>query len=127
MCIAWARGLTKPISHTFSKPLSISRKDVDIIIDPHNYMDYGNLVIGNYADPAAPTAVDFATFWKVLERMATNFAGNDHIIYGLMNESITKLSLMSLGRQVYRTDLGAWKWMNWSVNLSGKRWDDYTP
>ena len=50
-----------------------------IILDPHNYGRYGDDVIGT---PALPDA-HFADFWK---RLAQVFAGQDDVLFGLMNE-----------------------------------------
>lgn len=61
------------------------------ILDPHNYMRYNDpsaqpfsgSVIGNTTDPDAATTEDFAAFWGEL---ASRFANNSRVIFGLMNE-----------------------------------------
>ncbi len=50
-----------------------------VILDPHNYAEYFNHVIGS---PEVSVA-QFASFWT---QLATPFAGNDRVIFGLMNE-----------------------------------------
>ncbi|KAI2623072.1 glycoside hydrolase family 5 protein [Hypoxylon sp. NC1633] len=61
------------------------------ILDPHSYMRYNNpssqpysgSVIGNASDPTAATTAQFGEFWGEL---AARFAGNEKVIFGLMNE-----------------------------------------
>ncbi|KAI1321375.1 endoglucanase 1 [Xylariaceae sp. FL0255] len=61
------------------------------ILDPHNYMRYNDpssqpysgSVIGNTTDPKAATTADFGAFWGEL---ASRFANNTKVIFGLMNE-----------------------------------------
>jgi endoglucanase len=51
----------------------------DVILDPHNYARYGEHVIGS----AEVSNEAFADFWR---RLATKFANNDAVIFGLVNE-----------------------------------------
>ncbi|KAH8194702.1 hypothetical protein TruAng_011136 [Truncatella angustata] len=61
------------------------------ILDPHNYMRYNDpssqpfsgSVIGNTTDPTAATTAQFGEFWGEL---ASRFADNERVIFGLMNE-----------------------------------------
>ncbi|KAK0727751.1 glycoside hydrolase superfamily [Lasiosphaeria miniovina] len=61
------------------------------ILDPHNYMRYNNpssqpfsgSVIGNSSDPTAATTAQFGAFWGEL---ASRFASDEKVIFGLMNE-----------------------------------------
>ncbi|KAI0009063.1 endoglucanase 1 [Xylariaceae sp. FL0662B] len=61
------------------------------ILDPHNYMRYNDpsqqpntgSVIGDASDPTAATTQQFAEFWGEL---ASRFADNEKVIFGLMNE-----------------------------------------
>ncbi|KAK4033175.1 glycoside hydrolase superfamily [Parachaetomium inaequale] len=61
------------------------------ILDPHNYMRYNDpssqpysgSVIGNTSDPTAATTAQFGAFWGEL---ASRFASNEKVIFGLMNE-----------------------------------------
>ncbi|KAK0666424.1 endoglucanase 1 [Cercophora samala] len=61
------------------------------ILDPHNYMRYNDpssqpfsgSIIGNTADPTAATTAQFAAFWGEL---ASRFAENEKVLFGLMNE-----------------------------------------
>lgn len=61
------------------------------ILDPHNYMRYNNpsqqpttgSIIGDTTDPKAATTAQFADFWGEL---ASRFASNEKVIFGLMNE-----------------------------------------
>ena len=63
----------------------------DAILDPHNYMRYNDpssqpfsgSVIGNSSDPTAATTAQFGAFWGEL---ASRFASNEKVIFGLMNE-----------------------------------------
>ncbi|PTQ12342.1 cellulase [Sphingomonas oleivorans] len=50
-----------------------------VLLDPHNYARYRNMLIGS---PGLPSAA-FADFWQ---RLATHYAGNDRVLFGLMNE-----------------------------------------
>lgn len=52
---------------------------IKVILDPHNYARYGGDVVGSVA---VPNAV-FADFWT---RLSSHYAGNDSVIFGLMNE-----------------------------------------
>lgn len=54
-------------------------KGAYVIIDPHNYARYGGDVVGSGALPNAA----LADLWT---RLATLYASNDHVIFGLMNE-----------------------------------------
>lgn len=54
-----------------------------VILDPH---DFGQYVMNGTAYAVGSSQVpdsDFADLWS---RLATSFAGNDHVIFGLMNE-----------------------------------------
>ncbi|KAI0123280.1 endoglucanase 1 [Xylariales sp. AK1849] len=61
------------------------------ILDPHNYMRYNDpssqpysgSVIGNTSDVTAATTAQFGEFWGEL---ASRFANNTKVIFGLMNE-----------------------------------------
>ncbi|KAI1267887.1 glycoside hydrolase family 5 protein [Xylariaceae sp. FL1019] len=61
------------------------------ILDPHNYMRYGDpsaqpysgSVIGDTSDADAATTADFGAFWGEL---ASRFKDNEKVIFGLMNE-----------------------------------------
>ena len=61
------------------------------ILDPHNYTRYNNpsqqpatgSIIGDTSDPNAATTADFGAFWGEL---ASRFATNEKVIFGLMNE-----------------------------------------
>ncbi|KAL9115859.1 MAG: hypothetical protein Q9227_000227 [Pyrenula ochraceoflavens] len=61
------------------------------ILDPHNYMRYGDPsqqpatgpIIGDTTDPSAATTDDFKSFWQEL---AGRFANNTNVIFGIMNE-----------------------------------------
>lgn len=61
------------------------------ILDPHSYMRYNDpsqqpmtgSVIGNTTDPAAATTEQFAEFWGEL---ASRFADNERVLFGIMNE-----------------------------------------
>jgi endoglucanase len=50
-----------------------------VVLDAHNYARYNGVLVGSTQVPATP----FADFWS---RLATHFATNDHVIFGLMNE-----------------------------------------
>lgn len=50
-----------------------------VILDPHNYARYNGNVIGSGAVPLAA----FTDFWS---RLATVFAANPRVVFGLMNE-----------------------------------------
>ncbi|HEY2406863.1 MAG TPA: glycoside hydrolase family 5 protein [Polyangiaceae bacterium] len=61
-------------------------KGAYVILDPHNYARYqSNAAAGPVLIGAAggPTNADFADLWS---RLATLYAANDHVIFGLMNE-----------------------------------------
>ncbi|KAK6075526.1 cellulase [Seiridium cupressi] len=61
------------------------------ILDPHNYMRYNDpssqpysgSIIGNTSDTTAATTEQFGQFWGEL---ASRFADNERVIFGLMNE-----------------------------------------
>ncbi|KAF3013692.1 hypothetical protein E8E14_001844 [Neopestalotiopsis sp. 37M] len=61
------------------------------ILDPHNYMRYNDpssqpysgSIIGDTSDSAAATTAQFGEFWGEL---ASRFADNERVIFGLMNE-----------------------------------------
>ena len=50
-----------------------------VVLDPHNYGRYHGTVIGTGSVPNSA----FVDFWS---RLATEYAGNDRVIFGLMNE-----------------------------------------
>lgn len=62
-----------------------------VLLDPHNYYRYNDpssqptsgSIIGDTSDSAAATTDDFAAFWGEL---ASRFASNDFVVFGLMNE-----------------------------------------
>ena len=54
-------------------------RGVQVILDPHNYARYRGELIGSGAVPSGA----FADLWW---RLATRYKGNDHVIFGLMNE-----------------------------------------
>lgn len=66
-------------------------KNAYAILDPHNYMRYNNpyqqpmsgSIIGDTSDPEAATTAQFAEFWTEL---ASRFADNDRVAFGIMNE-----------------------------------------
>lgn len=58
---------------------AITSAGMQVIIDPHNYGRYHDDLIGSNAVPQSA----FADFWR---RLAAMFAGQDNIIFGLMNE-----------------------------------------
>jgi len=51
------------------------------IIDVHNYARYNGKIVGQ--DSGAPTAAQFAKLWT---NIATKYASNTNIIFGIMNE-----------------------------------------
>ena len=61
------------------------------ILDPHNYMRYNDpsqqpttgSIIGDTSDPAAASTAQFQDFWQEL---ASRFATNEKVIFGIMNE-----------------------------------------
>ncbi|EPE29894.1 (Trans)glycosidase [Glarea lozoyensis ATCC 20868] len=61
------------------------------ILDPHSYMRYNNpsqqpmtgSIIGDTKDVTAATTAQFGAFWKEL---AKRFAGNEKVIFSIMNE-----------------------------------------
>jgi endoglucanase len=53
-------------------------KGAYVIVDPHNYARYFGGVVGESVPATA-----FADFWQ---KLAAEFAANDHVIFGLMNE-----------------------------------------
>jgi endoglucanase len=50
-----------------------------VVLDPHNYARYDGTVVGT----GPVTRAAFSDFWS---RLATRYKGNDHVIFGLMNE-----------------------------------------
>jgi endoglucanase len=54
-------------------------KGLNVVLDPHNYARYRGNPIGSDAVPNAA----FADFWR---RLALLYKGNDHVLFGLMNE-----------------------------------------
>ena len=59
----------------------ISSKGAYSIVDPHNYARYADKIVGSGS--GAATAAQLGTFWKLV---ATEFKGDPHVIFGLMNE-----------------------------------------
>ena len=53
--------------------------DIRVVLDPHNYARYDQQVIGSEAVPHAA----FGDFWR---RLASEFAEDGNVIFGLMNE-----------------------------------------
>ena len=51
----------------------------NVVLDPHNYARYSGRIIGE----SHVSISDFAEFWS---RLAKEFANDDNIIFGLMNE-----------------------------------------
>ncbi|KAJ3887902.1 endoglucanase [Lentinula edodes] len=56
-----------------------SGDDVYVILDLHNYARWNGAVVGQ----GGPTNDEFASLWS---QLATKYASNDRIIFGLMNE-----------------------------------------
>jgi endoglucanase len=56
----------------------VTAKGAWALIDPHNYARHGGKLVGS----DLPAAV-LADFWS---RLAAHYSGNDHVIFGLMNE-----------------------------------------
>ena len=54
-------------------------RDVSVILDPHNYARYEGQIIGD----GQVSVASFADFWR---RLASEFAANDLVVFGLMNE-----------------------------------------
>jgi endoglucanase len=54
-------------------------QDAYVILDPHNYARYHDHVLGS---PEAPAAL-LVDLWR---RLAEHYAGDPHVIFGLMNE-----------------------------------------
>jgi endoglucanase len=83
----WERmqpAMNGPLAGTYLSALDAlvahaASKGMTIILDPHNYARYGGNVVGTAGLPNAA----FADFWT---RLATHFAGNESVIFGLMNE-----------------------------------------
>ncbi|MEP7295303.1 MAG: glycoside hydrolase family 5 protein [Burkholderiales bacterium] len=57
----------------------VTASGVSVVLDPHNYARYRGNLIGSAQVPNAA----FADFWQ---RLATQFKGNDKVLFGLMNE-----------------------------------------
>jgi endoglucanase len=84
---AWERlqpVLYGSFDHDESKRLdeavqAIIRRSATVILDLHNYARYRNQTIGSAAVPED----SLADFWI---KLATIYRGNDHVIFGLMNE-----------------------------------------
>lgn len=57
-------------------------KGMYVILDPHNYARYNGNIIGSSQVPNSA----FADFWS---RLANLYKGNDHVVFGLMNEPNT--------------------------------------
>src|SRR5437870_4635241 len=55
-----------------------TERGASVLLDPHNYARYHESVIGD-----DQSVQDFAAFWA---RLATLFATNSKVIFGLMNE-----------------------------------------
>ena len=62
---------------SFVKTVTLSGETV--LLDPHNYARYRGNVIGSGAVPESA----FADLWR---RLASQFKGNERVIFGLMNE-----------------------------------------
>ncbi|KAJ3566266.1 hypothetical protein NP233_g7107 [Leucocoprinus birnbaumii] len=69
-------------------------KRVYALLDPHNYMRYGDPssqpfsgpIIGDTSDPTAATTAQFKAFWRELAR---RFVNNPKVVFGLNNEPHT--------------------------------------
>lgn len=57
-------------------------KNMYVLLDPHNYARYNGNLVGSSQVPNSA----FADFWG---RLADLYKGNDHVIFGLMNEPNT--------------------------------------
>ncbi len=57
----------------------LTGKGAYVVLDPQNFARYNGNLIGSTQVPDSA----FADFWS---RLATHFASNDHVIFGLMNE-----------------------------------------
>ena len=57
----------------------LTAKGAYVILDPHDDARYAGQLVGSTAVPDSA----FADFWS---RLAGHFAGNDHVIFGLVNE-----------------------------------------
>jgi endoglucanase len=57
----------------------LTAKGAYVVLDPHNSARYNNVLVGTTQVPNAA----FADFWA---RLATHFASNDHVVFGLTNE-----------------------------------------
>jgi endoglucanase len=76
--------LGKPLDEAEVKRLKdtvdlLRKQHLTIVLDPHNYASYNKTKIGNA--PVTDTA--FAEFWA---RLAVEFANQEDVIFGLMNE-----------------------------------------
>lgn len=60
----------------------ITSKGARAVLDVHNYARYAGKVVGS-SDSGAPTAAQFAAFWK---QLATKFMSDERVVFGLMNE-----------------------------------------
>ena len=60
----------------------VTSTGVTVMLDPHNYARYHGNLIGSTEVPHAA----FADFWR---RLATEFKGNDKVMFALMNEPHT--------------------------------------
>jgi endoglucanase len=76
---------------------------IDCILDPHNYMRYGDpssqpfsgpIIGGN--DTGSATTAQFGAFWGEL---AKRFADNERVMFGLMNEPHDMPSSLMQGNQ----------------------------
>ena len=76
-----ARGPLTPIEVQRLKEVAASaaKKNMVVLLDPHNYARYYGKVIGG----PDVSDVDFADFWG---RMAVEFRNDPHVWFGLMNE-----------------------------------------
>ncbi len=54
-----------------------------VILDPHDFGEYVSGGVGYGIGSPQVTIDQYAAFWS---QLATQFAGNDHVIFGLMNE-----------------------------------------
>jgi endoglucanase len=57
----------------------LTAKGAYVILDPHNFARYNDQVVGSPQVPASA----FADLWS---RLAAHYKGNDHVIFGLVNE-----------------------------------------
>lgn len=70
---------TNELSRLTSFVQQVTAKGVTVMIDPHNYARYRGNLIGSYAVPNSA----YADFWS---RLASQFKGNNLVVFALMNE-----------------------------------------